>query len=544
MTRPRRIPALVLAPALVLLPALAASVALPASAADASRAARAVEASPGVATGSPLGATLLGRYANGGAEVVAAWGDRLYVIDADARLDVVDISDPSAPVRLRSVDLSAYGPGISSVAAHGGRVAVAIPAAHKTDAGTLVLLNAAGTVLRAIPVGANPDMVTFDGDGRRILVANEGEPVSYAPRDDAEGSVSVVDVRRMLARDPRAAATIDFRDFDAGAARHAELPAGVRVFGPGASVSEDLEPEYLTVEGDRAWVTLQENNAIAELDLRSLEVVAVRALAPVDHSVEGSGFDASDRDGRIDVRPHAVTGLPMPDAIASYVVDGETYLITANEGDSRQDWPGYAEESRVSAGGYALDPTAYPDAAALKAAAELGRLTVTRASGDTDGDGDIDRITAFGTRSASIWSAATGERVADTGELFERTIASLSPAFFNVGNDDTAFDSRSDNKGPEPEAVAIGRLGDRTLAFVGLERQGGVMVLDVSDPAAPQLVEYLQSRDYGVDPASPATDSGVEVVRFVAAADSPTGAALLLVANEVSHTVAIWQLEG
>ena len=530
MTRPRLITALVLAPA------LAATVALPATAST--------PVAGAVAGADGFSATVLGRYANDGAEVVAIAGDRMFVIDADARLDIVDISDPREPVRERSIDLSAFGPSISSVAAIDGRVAVVLPAAHKTDPGTLLLLNPSGKVLREARVGANPDMVTFDEAGPRILVANEGEPVSYAPKDDAEGSVSVVDVRRMLARDPGAVATIDFRAFDEGGARHDELPAEVRVFGPGATVSEDLEPEYIAVEGERAWVSLQENNAIAELDLASLEVVAIRALAPVDYSAEGFGIDASDRDGGIDIRPRPVVGLPMPDAIASFVVGGATYLVSANEGDSREDWPGYAEEIRVGSSGYVLDPTVFPDTAALKASAELGRLTVTRASGDDDGDGDYDRIVAFGTRSASIWNASTGARVSDTGDLFERTVAAISPADFNTNNDENAFDNRSDNKGPEPEAVAVGRLGERTLAFVGLERQGGVMVLDVSAPAAPVLVAYLQTRDYSADPESGENDSGVEVLRFVAATDSPTGEPLLIAANEVSSTVVIWQLAG
>lgn len=519
--------------------AVAASTALPAAA---------VPASSDSSTASSLSATFVGRYANSGAEVVAALGDRMYVIDADARLDVVDISDPSAPERVRSVDLSSFGPSISSVAALRGRVAVTIPAEHKTDPGTLVLLNPAGKVLRSVLVGANPDMVTFDDRGARILVANEGEPNSYVPKDDAEGSVSVVDTARLTAGRAGSVRTIDFRDFNEGESRHDELPAEVRIFGPGASVSEDLEPEYITVEGDRAWVSLQENNAIAELDLRTLEVVAIRALTPIDHSVEGFGFDASDRDGVgnrdgvIDIRTRTVTGLPMPDAIASFVIEGETYLVSANEGDSREDWPGYAEEARVGDDDYVLDAEAFPTAEQLKDRKELGRLTVSRASGDTDGDGDYDEIVAFGTRSASIWNASTGARVADTGDLFERTIAVLSPADFNTNNDENAFDNRSDNKGPEPEAVAVGVVDGRTYAFVGLERQGGVMILDVTDPTAPHLVQYAQSRDYDADPESPTNDTGTEIVRFIEAADSPTGVPLLLVSNEVSHTVSIWQL--
>jgi len=492
----------------------------------------------------------VGRYANGGAEVSAVLGDKLFVIGEGTTLDVVDISDPSAPVLLRTVDLGAYGASITSVATTGGgvgaaRVAVTLPAADKTAPGTVVLLNPGGNPIRSAPVGANPDMVTFDETGVRVLVANEGEPDSYAPKDDAEGSVSVVDVARLLAKkgDPSAVTTIGFADFNVGAARHDELPAGVRVFGPGATVAEDLEPEYITVDGDRAFVTLQENNAIAELDLASGSVVAIRALALKDHSLPGNALDPSDRDGGIHIQNWPIFGAPLPDAVASFTVDGETYLITANEGDARADWPGYSEEVRFAELQPLLDPAAFTAAeiAALRGNAALGRLNFSRASGDTDGDGDYDELVAFGTRSASIWTT-DGELVGDTGDAFEQATALAIPGNFNATNDANNFDNRSDNKGPEPEGVAVGEIDGRTYAFVALERPGGFTVVDVTVPTSPVVVDYVTSRDFTLDPESAATDSGPEVISFVAAADSPTGVPLVIVSNEVSHTVAIFSL--
>jgi hypothetical protein len=491
-----------------------------------------------------------GRYANGGAEVSAVLGDKLFVIGEGTTLDVVDISDPTQPVLLRTVDLGAHGASITSVATSASgvgaaRVAVTLPAADKTAPGTVVLLNAGGSPLRSAPVGANPDMVTFDESGQRVLVANEGEPDSYAPKDDAEGSVSVVDVAALVTKKagPAAVTTIGFADFNAGAARHAELPAGTRVFGPGATVAEDLEPEYITVDGDRAYVTLQENNSIAELDLVTNTVVAIRALAFKDHSLPGNGLDASDRDSAINIRNWPISGAPLPDGIASYTIDGETYLITANEGDARADWAGYSEEVRFADLAPVLDPAVFTpeQIALLRGNAALGRLNFTRASGDADGDGLYEQLVAFGTRSASIWTT-DGELVGDTGDDLEQATATAIPGNFNATNDANNFDNRSDNKGPEPEGVAVGEIDGRTYAFVALERPGGFAVFDVTDPASPALVQYVTSRDFTIAPTTPATDSGPEVIRFVAAADSPTGVPLVIVSNEVSHTVAIFTL--
>jgi len=183
----------------------------------------------------------------------------------------------------------------------------------------------------------------------------------------------------------------------------------------------------------------------------------------------------------------------------------------------------------------------FPNAATLKGNAALGRLTVTSASGDIDGDGDFDRIEAFGARSFSIWTV-DGQLVWDSGDQFERYFAAASNGFaalFNASHDSNAPDTRSDNKGPEPEGVAIGKLGGRTYAFVGLERIGGVMVYDVSDPSAPQFAAYANSRKldtYG-------GDLGAEGVTFISEEDSPNGKPLLILGNEVSRTLSIFQVD-
>lgn len=330
--------------------------------------------------------------------------------------------------------------------------------------------------------------------------------------------------------------TAGFTAFNAGAARHGELPGGIRLNAPGASVAQDLEPEYITVsgEGRTAHVTLQEANAIAEIDLRRARVTRIVALGTKDHSMAGAGLDPSDRDNANLIGTWPVRGMYMPDAVASFAVRGKSYLITANEGDGR-DWPGFADEARVST--LALDPTAFPNAAALKATSALGRLTVSKTDG-LAADGEYEALYAFGARSATIWSR-DGRRVWDSGDAIEQKVAATLPSAFNAGNDSNTRDDRSDNKGPEPEGVAVGRIGGRTYAFVGLERVGGFMVFDVSDPAAPSLVQWANNRDYARTPAGP--DSGPEVVHFIEGDDSPTGRPLVTVANEVSGTVTFYE---
>jgi hypothetical protein len=229
----------------------------------------------------------------------------------------------------------------------------------------------------------------------------------------------------------------------------------------------------------------------------------------------------------------------QPDAIVAYTVAGETYLMTANEGDARG-YTGFSEEVRVR--DLTLDPTAFPDAASLQENENLGRLRVTDQLGDTDQDGDFDALYAYGGRSFSIWDAS-GQLVFDSGGDFEQITASAFPAFFNASNANNNFDDRSDDKGPEPEDVALGVVEGRTYAFIGLERIGGVMVYDVTDPSSPSFVQYINNRDFTQPVNSAAAkDLGPEGMVSISAHDSPTHTPLLVVAHEVSGTTTIFEI--
>ncbi|MCL6434411.1 MAG: choice-of-anchor I family protein [Leptolyngbyaceae cyanobacterium HOT.MB2.61] len=247
-------------------------------------------------------------------------------------------------------------------------------------------------------------------------------------------------------------------------------------------------------------------------------------------TLQNNGLDASDRDSGINIRNWPVFGMYQPDAIASFVIGGQTYLITANEGDAR-DYTGFSEEIRVGSSNYRLDPTVFPNGAALKNNAALGRLTVTNTLGDTDRDGDFDQIYAFGARSFSIWNAQ-GNLIYDSGDQLEQLTAALVPAKFNSDGTPASFDTRSDNKGPEPEGVAVGVIDGRTYAFIGLERTGGVMVFDISNPTNPNFVQYADTPG----------DIAPEGLNFVSSDLSPTGRPLLIVTNEISKTATFYEI--
>lgn len=505
---------------------------------------------------------VLGTYASGifeqGASEVVAYDERterVFAVNAaEATVDVLDVSDPSAPTKVTSIDLAAtlmadpdFDGSVgnaNSVAVHGGILAVAVEADPKTDTGWAVFYDTDTLGLISwIGVGALPDMLCFTHDGRRVLVANEGEPNSYGEADsvDPEGSVTVIEVKAKAKK--LSATTVDFHAYDG--LEDDLRAAGVRLFGPGARASQDLEPEYIaaTEDGKKAFVTLQENNAVAVLDLKKLEFVDILPLGFKDHSLAGNGLDGSDRDGagnsgRIQIAPWPVYGMYLPDAIATYRVRGKDYFVTANEGDSRQDW--FEEEARLK--DLDLDPTVFPDADDLQDDDFIGRLTVTTTLGDADGDGLYEAVYAFGGRSFSIW-AADGTLAFDSGDAFEQITAEAYPTNFNSDHAANQFDTRSDNKGPEPEGIVLGRIGSCTYAFIGLERIGGIMVYDISEPTAPEFVQYINHRDFSGDPeAGTAGDLGPEGLAFVPANRSPTGEPMLVVGNEVSGTTTLYAI--
>jgi hypothetical protein len=580
------------------------------------------EATPASLTLSKIGGYSTGQFGASAAEIPAFDADsqRLFVVNAQlGAVDVLDLSNPANPVKIGAIDANSWlsGAVINSVAVHDGLVAVAIEAPVKTDPGRMALYRAKDLrLISAVTVGAQPDMVTFTPDGQTVLVANEGEP-SDDYQTDPDGSVSLINVSKPQRPTVR---TADFTAFDGKEARL--RAAGVRIYGPGASASQDLEPEYITVspDGKTAWVTLQENNALGKIDIASARITDVLPLGFKDHGLAGNALDVSDSDGgQINIRAWpGVRGMYQPDSIGAYSVKGQTYLVTANEGDARawgEDNPaywagdakqGFVEEFRVKhlinkkgwagragddlppqlsalGAGALLNPAVFGHCGAIngdpKACRDdeaLGRLNISwtmgyqvdaatglpvkyNAAGLADPAGDrlmYDNLYSYGARSFSIWDAQ-GKLVWDSGAAIEQFLASADcqlgqnrnipcASFFNSGHDEgSALDSRSDAKGPEPEGIALGQIGEKTFAFIGLERMGGVLVYDITDPKAPFRVDYLNTRDeWLTDPPELATagDLGPEGLAFIPAARSPNGKPLLVVGNEVSGTTAILQL--
>ena len=584
------------------------------------------------------------RYSTGSfdasaAEIPAydAASQRLFVVNAEqGELDVLDLSDPENPVKIDAISAAgiAAGAEVNSVAASHGLVAVAIEADPKTDNGFVALYQASDlTLLGSEEVGAQPDMVAFTPDGTRVLTANEGEP-SDDYQTDPDGSISIVDFS-----DPAnpVVSTADFTDYNGE--EDALRSQGVRIYGPDASASQDLEPEYIAVSADgaTAWVTLQENNALAIIDIATASVTDIVTLGETDRSIAGNGIDASDDDEVIDIKTFAgVVGLYLPDSIHGYTVNGKTYLVTANEGDARA-WgedndaywgeeadedavppvacmpdasQGFVEEFRVKhlvhnsgfarrcgddlppqlrelADGALLDPAVFGycgaeagDSGDCREDDVLGRLNITWTLGyKTNADGSpkmyndagaedavagdrimYDTLYSYGGRSFSIRDES-GDLVFDSGDAIEQFLASDDcklgsdrsidcADYFNTGHDEgDAMDSRSDAKGPEPEGLTIGQIGDKHFLFLGLERMGGVLVYDITDPMAPVYQDYLNSREtWDVDPDAGNLegygDLGPEGLVFIPAADSANGKALLVVGNEVSGSTAIYEVQS
>ena len=307
-------------------------------------------------TFTPLSTYETGVFDEGAAEIVvySAETQKLFVVNADAgEVDVLDISDPTSPAKVNTLSTKAHGKGVNSVAVHGDLVAVAVVGPSKQEAGKLVFFDLDGNEKGVVSVGANPDMVTFTPDGAYALVANEGEP-SKDYTNDPEGTVSVITVADMTVR------TADFSGFES-------VPEGMRIVKPGSSIAADVEPEYVAVsaDGSTAYVTLQENNGIAVVDVASAQVTSLLGLGYKDHSQ--IPLDASNKDGGANIKTWPAMGMYQPDSIVSFEVAGQTYLMTANEGDAK-DYDGWSEATRVAK--LTLDPTAFPNAA------EIGRAHV------------------------------------------------------------------------------------------------------------------------------------------------------------------------
>lgn len=478
---------------------------------------------------------------SGGAEILAfePGSGTLYATHAGG-LDLYRL-DAGTLTPAGSIDLHAAVPSLADVSSvaidpsgRGFSAAAAIPEHSDTTPGTLVFLETAtGAVIAQVRVGFHPDMVTFTPDGRAVLVANEGEPGEDA---DPAGGITVVDLGGVRTlHDVRALGDSDAATYDLSPSN---LAAGVTLdglrIGPANRDTPwlDLEPEYIAPDNGGAWVSLQENNALARFDLAGRTWTAVHSLG-----VHIQTIDASDADGQARIDDE-VAGMPMPDAIASYVVDGARYIVTANEGDIRAD-------DRVRLGDATLDPAVvsildllYPDlAGGVRDDAALGRLEISSIDGDRDGDGDIDVPTMFGTRSMSIFNEQ-GRAVSDSGVFLRSVTALLFPDCFNSNGDAATFDTRSDDRGLEPEGLALATIDGRVYAFLGLERTSGVAMFDITDPHAVGsmtevgLPAYINIAAYSDAPNGGCGPEGICVVH----AD---GEHYVLVACEVSATIEV-----
>ncbi|ACP33232.1 choice-of-anchor I family protein [Corynebacterium aurimucosum] len=507
-------------------------------------------------------------YAESAAEIVAFHpaSKRILTVNAHAgQIDILDASDPAKPTLIGSIS-AGKGKEINSVAVRPDGLAVAaVQQADKTEDGDALFFNAAAADLDTaelgrVMVGALPDNVHLTADGGYALVANEGEPSNELNAEgtdyvtDPEGSVSVIKLPEAVEAPTQADARIaGFTAFDGQ-----PLPEGVRVFGPSGHDSKpsiDFEPEYITSQDGKAFVTLQEANAIGVIDIESATVEKILPAHIADHSQVP--LDPSNKDDAAELRTIPVKGLSMPDSIGAFTAGGQTYFATANEGDAREwgikekdggsgvytdevELKDLVEEGKVCEG--ALGDVDLDKLADKK---EAGNLKLSNASGWNEEKGCFDELYAYGSRSFSIYDSE-GNIVFDSGAEFEKITAELNePGIFhhNADNEEATFDDRSDNKGPEPEALTIGTVGERTYAFIGAERVGGIFVYDVTDPTNASFVTYVNNRDFSTDEFAAAGDLGPEGFAFVDKADSPNGEHLLIVGNEVSGTTTAYNVE-
>lgn len=450
--------------------------------------------------------------------------------------DIINFSNPNTPSVIQTVNMAPYG-GITSIAVKNGIVAAASPNANPQQNGSVVFFDINGNFLKQVTVGALPDMITFSPDGTKVITANEGEP-NDAYTVDPEGSISIIDISGGIAGLSQSnVTTLNFNNFDSQAAALAST--GLRKVRTNNTLSQDLEPEYITVSSDsqKAWVSLQENNGIAEVNLATKTITGLWGLGKKDMSLPGNGFDASDNNGEILIANWPVKAFYTPDAIQNYMVGNTHYIITANEGDEK-DLSGFSERTTVGANTYTLDNTVFPNAAALKASYNLGRFRVTNVNGNTDSDPEFEEINALGARSFSIFNADTKQIVYDSGDSFERYIAANYPLIFNADNESNTVKSRSRAKGPEPEGVALGTINGQTYAFITLERTGGVMAYNITDPNNPTFTDYKHSRmtsAYG-------GDNGPEGLIYISPSNTSNGKGYVVIANEISGTLAIYEV--
>ena len=530
-----------------------------------------------------MGLHYLGRWVSGsgigGAEISAydPATQRMFVTNgATNQIDIVDISNPAKPKKFKSINLAPKGVfGIQSVAVKNGLVAIATSDLNAQASGRIFFADTNGNLIagveNGVTVGSLPDHVGFSPDGRYVVSANEGEPKSYCLTNgalptttDPYGTVSIIDVSGSV---PSAATTLNFEAYNdrAGAITF----QGGRIYGPNASTAQDVEPEFITFSDDSkyAYVTLQENNSIATIDMATKTITEFSGLGSKDHSVAGKGLDAV-ADGVAKVATQNVRGLYLPDGIATLKgKDGTTYVATANEGDARS-YPcllggtdpavNESEDMKLSS---VYDST---DATITSVKDAVGSLVVTPFAPATaraiqvTSSTKVKNAYSFGSRSVSIWRPAnvegvdTMDQVWDSGDQLETLTAQYNALGYNsdwntTGGGPNAIESRSTKKGPEPEGVTVGNAYGIQWMVVGMERDGGLALYDATDPLNPMFIDYINTanRAYNIitgKDTGAAGDVSPEGLMFVSPDESPTGTALVIASYELSGTVGIYEI--
>jgi len=478
-------------------------------------------------------------------------------------IDIFDISNVAAPKKVGSLSLSPYGNDVTSVAAGRDVVVAAVlvtetfsaTGAPSTPNGKLVVFDTNGKVLSSPDIlGVLPDSVTFAPNGTTALVAIEGQPVcakddpattakedtDYSKASDPEGGVSIVDLTNPAAPVVKFAG---FKQFNV-----AQMKAkGIAVSSVVNNVAKDFEPEFITaVDNKYAYVTIQEANAIGKLDIEAASFESVTRAFESKLSV--TARDTSDRDSGAGPRNYAnVVGASQPDAIASFKVGSGHYFVTANEGDARE-YTCLNDDQRASS--LKVDTRRFPNWSTLSASAALGRAKVNPTIGDRDGDGDIDTIHLRGSNSMTMYR--NGIALWDSGELLDQIqIKAFGVANINgshsLSSDKSTMNyvgqDRSDDKGSEPEGVAVGMVGNTRVAILGLERMTALAVFDITQPRSPVFQEWLQMLPAKATPAKDVKHWSPEGIVFVSADKSPSGKALIITSYELSGSISIHQIE-
>ena len=478
-------------------------------------------------------------------------------------IDIFDISDVANPKKVDSISLERYGNDITSVAAGRDVVVAAVLVTETFSAtgvpttpnGKIVVFDTNGTFLSATDIlGVLPDSVTFAPDGTTALVAIEAQPVcakddpataekestDYSKASDPVGGVSVVDLT-----DPTAP-VVRFAGFDQFTVEEMRAK-GIAVSSVVDDVSKDFEPEFVTAADNKtAYVTIQEANAIGKLNIETATFESItRAF---ESKLSNTARDTSDKDSGAGPRNYRnVVGASQPDAIASFKVGSGHYFLTANEGDARE-YTCLNDDLRAAS--LIVDPKRFGDWTTLSGTADLGRAKVNPNIGDKDGDGDIDTIHLRGSNSMTMYR--NGYAYWDSGDLLNQ----IQTQAFGVANINGSHSyskdlstmnyvgqDRSDDKGAEPEGVALGMVGDRRIAILGLERMTALAIFDITRPLEPVFQEWLQMLPTKATPAADVKHWSPEGIIFVPADKSPSGKALIITSYELSGSLSIHEIE-